>query len=57
MSEGARLTVLPVVEVVNEQGIAVPLRRQGAASPKSVVRLIARVLLAMAEVVRMRMAS
>lgn len=56
-SEEAMLTVFAVVEVVKEQGTAVALRRQGAANAKSVVRLIASVLLAMVEVVRILMAS
>lgn len=51
------MAVTAVVEEEKEQGTVVPLRRQGAASAKSAVRLMVRLLLVMADEVSTLMAS
>ena len=56
-SDGARLTVLPVVDVANEQGTVDELRRHGAVRLKSVVRLMVRLLLVTKDVVSIVMPS
>lgn len=55
--EDAKVTVTAVVVVVKEQGTDVPLRRQGEARVKSVVRLIDRVFEGIAVDVSIFMAS
>jgi hypothetical protein len=55
--DAERVAVRAVLEVLNEQGVTVPLTRQGEESAKSVVRLMASELVAMAEEVRNLMAS
>ena len=55
--EAESVAVSTVVEVLKEQGVAVPLTRQGEASAKSGVRLMASELVAMAEEVRNLTAS